>query len=250
MQTGLKDKVVLVTGGSSGIGKATVAAFANEGAKICFSYKTNQEGAQSVITELEQAGTKIKAFKADLTHDAEAKRLIDFTISEFGHIDIAVNNAGRYMEGDDWNGEADLWMKSLQQNLISTMSVSKYAITHMQSRKIGVIVNTASRHGLSGQYDALTYAASKASIINLTQAYAKLMAPWGRANSVSPGAVRAGYWATAPQEELEENINGTLLESIVEPDDIANAVIFLSSNQSKMVTGHNLIVDAGYLAKK
>ncbi len=250
MQTGLKDKVVLVTGGSSGIGKATVAAFAHEGAKVCFSYKTNQEGAQSVVTELGQAGSDIKVFQVDLTKDEEAKRLIDFTTSEFEHIDIVVNNAGRYMDGDVWDGEVDLWMKSLQQNLISAMSVCKYAISHMQSRNTGVIVNIASRHGLSGQHDALTYAASKAAIINSTQAYAKLMAPWGRANSVSPGAVRAGYWATAPQEELEENINGTLLESIVEPDDIANAVIFLSSNQSKMVTGHNLIVDAGYLAKK
>lgn len=130
------------------------------------------------------------------------------------------------------------------------MSVSKYAIEHMQTRKKGSIVNIASRHGMSGQHDALTYAAAKAGIINITQAYAKLLAPWGRANSVSPGAVRAGYWATAPQDELDENIEGTLLESLVEPEDIANAVVFLSSDQAKMITGENLVVDAGFLAKK
>lgn len=245
----LKDKVVLITGGSSGIGKATALLLAKEGAKVVISYKENKDGADEVASKIIALNTEVLLVQAELTKDEDAKKLVESTLEKFGRLDILVNNAGRYISGDEWNGSAEVWEESLKQNFVSTLSVSKYAIEAMQKQKSGVIVNISSRYSVSGQFDAPAYAAAKAGVANLTQGYAKLMAPWGRANAVSPGTVNAGYWLKAPKEELEENILATPLAKLVEPEDIAEAVVFLASDKSKMITGQNLLVDGGYTLK-
>lgn len=245
----IKNSIVLVTGASSGIGKATVLLFAKLGAKIAFSYKDNKNGADDTISEIRAFGVDVVAVQADLTKDEEVRKLVELTVNKFGQIDILVNNAGRYIEGDEWNGNVDTWEESFKQNFVSVLSVSKYVIENMHKQKSGVIVNISSRYSVSGQFDAPTYSAAKASIVNLTQGQAKLMAPWGRSNAVSPGVVRAGYWLKASKEELDENIQGVLLRQMVEPDDIAEAVVFLASDKAKMITGQNLIVDGGYTLK-
>jgi 3-oxoacyl-[acyl-carrier protein] reductase len=245
----MKNNIALITGASSGIGQATALQLAKAGANIAFSYKDNKEGADKTVEELEKLGVKALAIQADLTQDSDAKNLVEKTIEAYGRIDVLVNNAGRYIEGDEWNGEADTWEKTLKQSLTSAMSVSKYVVEVMQKQQSGVIVNVASRHSLYGQYDAIAYAAAKSGIVSITQAYAKLMAPWGRANAVSPGAVRAGYWINAPKEELDESIEGTLLKKIIEPEDIADTILFLASDKSRMITGQNIVVDAGFTLK-
>lgn len=245
----LKDKVVVITGSSSGIGKEVALSFAKRKAKIIFSYRKNKKGAEDVLDEIKKNGSEAAAFSADLNNDKDAQSLVDFAIQQHGHIDILVNNAGGYISGDEWNGKYEIWDETLKQNLLSILSVSKYAFPFMKEKKSGVIVNVSSRYSVEGQFDAIAYAASKSAIVNVTEAYAKLMAPWGRANAVSPGTVRAGYWLQAKEEELKENLSRTLLSSFVEPSDIANAVLFLASDNSRMITGQNLIVDAGFTLK-
>lgn len=245
----LKDKVVLITGASSGIGKATALLFAKHGANVAISYKENKQGADEVVSEVEKSGSEAFAIQAELTKEDDAKRLVSEVMNKFGKIDILVNNAGRYIGGDEWNGDAQIWEESLKQNFVSALSVSKYVLEEMQKQKSGVIVNISSRYSVAGQFDAPAYAASKAGIANLTQGQAKLMAPWGRSNTVSPGTVRAGYWLNAPKEELDENLAVTPLQKLVEPEDIAEAVVFLASDKAKMITGQNLIIDGGYTLK-
>jgi len=242
----VKNNIALVTGGSSGIGEAIALRFAREGAKIVISYKENREGADRVISEIQKEGVEALAIQANLTKDEDAKHLVEETIKQYGRLDILVNNAGRYINGDEWDGTSDVWEESLKQNLISTLSVSKYALETMQKQKSGVIVNIASRYSIAGQYDAIAYAAAKAGVVNITEGQAKLMAPWGRSNAVSPGNVRAGYWLTAPKEELDENIAATPLGKLIEPEDIAEAVLFLASDRAKMITSQNILVDGGY----
>ena len=133
--------------------------------------------------------------------------------------------------------------------VMNGMQTHKYGLEKMEEQKSGVIVNVSSRYSVTGQYDAIAYAASKAGIVNITQGQAKLMAPWGRSNAVSPGTVRIGYWLQAPKEELEENLNATPLQKLVDPEDIAEAIFFLASDKAKMITGQNLIVDGGYTLK-
>jgi 3-oxoacyl-[acyl-carrier protein] reductase len=108
------------------------------------------------------------------------------------------------------------------------------------------LVNVASRHASSGQFDALSYAASKAGIVNITQGYAKLLAPFGRANVVSPGAVNSGYWLTAPADELHETLESTPMKLLIEPEEVASLVTFLASDEAKNITGQNFVVDGGF----
>ena len=120
-----KDKTVLITGGSSGIGAATAIMFAKNGANVAITYKDNKEGAERVAAEIEKLGQKALTIQADLINEVEAKNAVNETIRKFGRIDILVNNAGRYIDGDEWNGPSEVWVKSLQQNLVSVMNVSK-----------------------------------------------------------------------------------------------------------------------------
>lgn len=112
-----------------------------------------------------------------------------------------------------------------------------------------MIVNVASRFSFSGQFDALAYSAAKAGVVNITQSYAKLLAPFGRANAVSPGAVNTGYWLTAPKNELKETLSSIPLKKLLETEDVAKAILFLASDDARMITGHNLVVDGGYNLK-
>ncbi|MFA6551072.1 MAG: SDR family oxidoreductase [Patescibacteria group bacterium] len=236
------NKTILVTGGSSGIGEVAALMFAQNGADVAITYKSNKEGADNVVEKIKKLGQKAIAIQADLIYENEAKSVIDVVIKEFGKIDILVNNAGRYIAGDEWNGPSDIWMKSLQQNLISTMNVSKYAIKIFQKQQSGIMINIASRCGLDGQYDIISYAAAKAGVINITQAYAKLLSPFGRANSISPAAVNAGYWLSASKEETEKMLANKPNHKFIEPETIAKKIIFLASDEANNITGQNFSI--------
>lgn len=238
----MADKVILITGGSSGIGAATALLFAKSGAKITLSYKENEVGATDIISKCPEG----KIYKADLSNDDEAKKLVEDVIKDFGRIDILVNNAGRYIPGDEWNGEVDIWMKSIFQNLFSMLSVSKYTLKHFEKQQSGVMVNISSRYSKSGIPDAFTYSISKAGIVNATESYAKLMASYGRANAISPSAVRAGYWLIAPKGELEETVKEIAGKRLVEPAEVAELIYYLASDQASKHNGENILIDGAF----
>lgn len=237
-----KNKIILITGGSSGIGRATALMFAENGADIAITYKSNKEGANEVVKKIEKLGRKAISIQANLISEGEVKKVVDEVMKEFGKIDILVNNAGRYIDGDEWNGSLDIWLESLQQNLLSMMNVSKYVIEIFQKQKNGIMINVASRHGLDGQYDAISYAAAKAGVINITQAYAKLLSPFGRANSISPSATNAGYWLTASKKEIEEILANKPSHKFIEPEIVAKKIIFLASDDTKEITGQDFLI--------
>lgn len=235
-------KLILITGGSSGIGACTALLFAKKGGDIAFTYKDNEVGANEVIAKVREQGRKVLAIQADLSNENEARGMVECVTKEYGKIDILINNAGGYIAGDEWDGSAEVWAKSLTQNLISMMSVSKYVIEIFQKQKSGVMINIASRHGMDGQSDALSYAAAKAGVINITQAYAKLLIPYGRANTVSPSATNAGYWLTASKEELEETLTSRPNHKLVDPETVAEKIVFLASDEAKDINGQNFSV--------
>ena len=238
------NKVILITGGSSGIGEATALLFAQKGDDVIITYKNNKDGAEKVVVEIKKLGVMVTAIQADLNNDIEAKKVVDTVVRDFGKIDVLVNNAGRYIEGDEWNASSDIWIRSLQQNLVSMMSMSKYVAEIFIKQKSGIMINVASRHGMSGIPDGLAYSASKAGVINLTQAYAKLLAPFGRVNSVSPWAANAGYFKTmASKEEVEETIAAAPAHRLVEPETVAKKIVFLASDEAKDITGQNFAID-------
>lgn len=236
-------KSVLITGGSSGIGAETARLFAGDGYSVAISYNTNKQGADNVIAEIIEKGGMAASCQAELSKEESARQLVEFVYKKFGRIDVLVNNAGRYISGDEWNGAENIWIQTLAQNLVSVMNVSKYCIPIFEEQQSGVIVNIGSRLGISGSPEELAYGASKAGVINITQGYAKLLAPYGRANSVSPGAVNTGYWLTAPEDELEETLANKPLKKLIEPREVANAILYLGTDRSASTTGQNLVVN-------
>lgn len=240
----MQNKVILITGASSGIGMTTAILFANIGADIAITYRDNKKGAEEVVAQIVKLGGKALAIKADLTDDNSAKDVVEKVVKNFGKVDILVNNAGRYIDGDEWNLESETWVQSLKQNLVSTMSVSKYATEFFQKQGSGIIVNIASMHGVSGHADSISYGAAKAGIINITQSYSKLLASFGgRANSVSPSAVEAGYWLTAPKEELDDRLTRGSNHKLIDPNEVAEKIVFLASDEAKDINGQNFIIE-------
>jgi 3-oxoacyl-[acyl-carrier protein] reductase len=246
----LQNKVVIVTGASSGIGAATAIRFAKEGAIVAIVYKDNSEGAKKVLQEIETNGGKAGIFQGDVSQETVAMAIVQEVIKTYGRVDVLINNAGKYFDGDEWNRSSEAWQKTIETNLYSAINCTKYVGEHFLNVKKGVIVNIASRIGVLGDVEAITYGAAKAGIINITKAYAKGFAPHARVNCVSPGAVKTGYWLTADaQNYIEDERQAVPLGALVEIEDIVNAILFLSCDDSKMITGQNLIVDGGYSLK-
>lgn len=245
-----KDKIVLVTGSSSGIGAATAIQFGLQGAKVIINYLNNKAGAENTLKQISENGGNATIIKADVSNESEAKYLIEESLKYFGDLDILINNAGKYFEGDEWNKSSIAWQKTIQTNLFSTLNCSKYAGEHFLNNKSGVIVNIASRIGILGDPESISYGAAKAGIINVTKSYAKIMAPYVRVNCVSPGAINTGYWLTDEGKKyIKKEEDSIPLGRMLEVEDVVNTIIFLSSNKSKMITGQNLIVDGGYSLK-
>lgn len=245
----LENKVVLITGASSGIGAAAAIKFAKEGAVVAINFLSNQDGAERTKQEIESAGGKAEIFQADVSKESEAKELIKKVIETYGTLDILVNNAGKYISEDEWNGSFDSWQQTIEVNLFSTLNCSKFASEYFIEKQMGVIVNVATKMAHDPAVDAIAYGAAKAGVINATIAFAKLLAPFGRVNSVSPGTTRSGYWVTAEKEEIEEHLKTKLLHKIAEPEDIANTIVFLASDNAKMITAQDILVDGGNYVK-
>jgi 3-oxoacyl-[acyl-carrier protein] reductase len=235
-----KNKVVLVTGSSRGIGRATALLFAKEGAKLIINYSKSEKEANQVVQEINKISEAI-SIKCDVSNEEHVKKMFQEILLKFGRLDILVNNAGKYIDGDEWNGNSKIWEETLRNNLISVMNTSKYAAEIFIKQKSGIIINIASRYSVSGQFDSLAYSASKAGIVNITQSFAKLLSPFGRANCISPGPVRAGYWLRAPKEELDALLKH--YKRLLEPEEIAEKVIFLTSNESLGINGQNILMN-------
>lgn len=241
-----KDKVVVITGAARGIGKACSIEFAKEGAIVIVNYSASKHDADRACEEIKEVGGVPYAIKADVSKEHQAQKLIEETVEQFGRIDVLVNNVGGYISGDEWDGEPDVWMKTFELNVLSAMQTSKHAIPQFGKQGSGVIINIASRFGIVGDHETFAYSASKAAIINITKAYAKFMAPYGRCNSISPGATKAGFWLRASDEDVQEATRDIPLGQLNETHDIAHMVVFLSSDKGRMITGQNITIDGGY----
>lgn len=242
----LKDKTALVTGASSGIGAAIAKAFAAEGAFVIINYLKNKSGAESTLAAVRKWSDGM-IMQADLTSEEQVAAMFRQIEKDGTSLDILVNNVGAYFAGDEWNMDNAAWEQTFKTNVLAALSVSKHAAEQFVKNKKGVMVNIASVRGNKPRPTAIAYGASKAGVISLTQSYAKLLAPFGRANSISPGIVNAGYWLTAPAKELKEEQKNIPMQKLVQPEDVANLVVFLASDQSAMITGQNIAVDGGYL---
>jgi len=247
-----QDRVALVTGGTSGIGKATALAFAAEGARVVVAGRRETEGT-AVVADIRRKGGQATFVVTDVTRDADVRKLVDSAHRSYGRLDVAFNNAGT--EGAvgpiTGLGEAD-WARTVDVNLKGTWLCLKHEIPAMAERG-GAIVNVATTAALAGMAGTTIYAASKGGVIAMTRAAAIEWAAKGvRVNVVSPGAVETDMFErfTGGDERAKAEFKAAHpLGRAASVGEIAEAVLWLASGAAAFVTGHNLVIDGGYTAR-
>jgi NAD(P)-dependent dehydrogenase (short-subunit alcohol dehydrogenase family) len=255
----LKDKVAIVTGGGTGIGKAISQALANEGAAVVMTAR-DLSRLERAAKDITSRGVKARAIQTDISDHEQVKRMVAQTVKDFGHIDILVNNAARgtFNNSDVVDMNLKEWHDCLAINLTGMMFCSKEALKYMIRRKSGSIINISSVAGMSGVPRESPYAASKWGVIGLTETLAIEVGRFGiRVNCISPGATRTQEFedwvkvsaadAGISYEEMMTKItDNNALRRIAEPSEIAACVVFLASDDSSAMTGHNLVASCGF----
>jgi NAD(P)-dependent dehydrogenase (short-subunit alcohol dehydrogenase family) len=247
---GLEGKVALVTGGASGIGRATAILFAQEGAAVVV-HDLKEEG-QATADAIVAAGGRASFIRGDVTRGADCQAAVQRAITEFGRLDILVNNAGIIRRASVVDTTEEEWDRVMAVNVKSVFLFSKAAIPIMARQGGGVIVNTASGWGLDGGKDAASYCASKAAVVNLTKAMAIDHAAQNiRVNCVCPGDTDTPMLREEARQ-LGQDAQRFLARSAQRPlgrtgrpEEIAHAILFLASEASSYMTGAPLVVDGG-----
>ncbi|NIM90566.1 MAG: glucose 1-dehydrogenase [Candidatus Aminicenantes bacterium] len=247
----LADKVALITGGTSGIGEATALLFSKEGARIAITGRNESRG-QEVAKKIKEARGEVIFMKADVSNSAECRQTVDKTLQTFGRIDILFNNAGVYFHNTVVDCPEEEWDLTLDINLKGTYLMSKFALPAMIAQGSGVIINNSSGWGLVGGNEAASYCASKGGVVLLTKAMAIDHGAQGiRINCICPGDVDTPMLTEdarqrgQPWKEYLVNASDRPLGRIGKPDEIANAALFLASEDSSFMTGAILAVDGG-----
>lgn len=248
----LQGKVALVTGGGSGIGKATALLFGAEGAQVVVA-DMRQEAAHTTATEIIQAGGVALAVRADVTQAREVEAMLQTTVHTYGGLDILFNNAGIGVHGDTVElSEAD-WERVVNVNLTGVFLGCKYAIPHMIQRGGGSIINTASIMGLVGGSLSAVYPATKGAVVLLTRNAALDYARYNiRVNCVCPGHIETPLLQRLFEHhpaQRAELLRQYPMGRLGQPGEIAQAVLFLASDEASFVTGSALVVDGGYTAR-
>ena len=249
----LQGKVAIVTGGGTGVGRATALALGRRGCSVLVNYSRSQEEAERTAAEVEALGVRALPVQADVARDADCRRLVETAVRELGRLDVLVNNAGRtvFVPHAELEGIRDEdWTRVLGVNLIGPFQMCRAARGPLEASGAGSIVNVSSVAGIAGIGSSIPYCASKAGLNVLTVILARALAPKIRVNAVAPGFI-TGRWLAQGLGPAYEPIKKAMeqrapLKRVCEPDDVAAAILSLVAG-SDLVTGQVLPVDGGML---
>ena len=246
MHIDLSGKNVLITGGTRGIGRSIVKAYAAAGARVAITFRSSREQADALNNELGESGTEVLVFQGDAADPAAAAEAVEGVVEAWGSLDVLINNAGITRDGLMLRMSEEDWDAVIDTNLKSVFNFYKAAYRPMMRQRAGKIINMSSIIGISGNAGQTNYAASKAGIIGLSKSLAKELASRG----VTVNVIAPGYVATEMTAALKEDTLAAMLEAVplgraADPEDVANAALFLGSSLSDYITGQVLQVDGG-----
>lgn len=241
-----RDKIVVVTGGTRGIGRAISLHFAREGALVTAAYLADEAAARSIETDAAGLPGTVVAVKADVSTSDGAISVIEAAAKETGHLDVLVNNAGIIRDGFLPMMAEEDWDAVLRTNIDPLFHCCKWGVRKMLGRRKGSIVNLSSVSALTGTAGQTNYAATKGAVISFTKALSREVGPMGiRVNAVAPGLIETEMIAVMKRETVDAIVKGASLGRIGRADEVAEAVAFLASERAAYITGQCLVVDGG-----
>lgn len=244
----LDQKVSLITGATRGIGRGIAISFAKQGSHVAFTYVSSDEKALALVSELEAFGIKAKAYKSDAGNFKAAEDLVNAVVSDFGSIDVLINNAGITRDTLLMRMSEQQWDEVINANLKSVFNLTKAAQRPMLKAKKGSIINMSSVVGLKGNAGQSNYAASKAGIIGFTKSVALELGSRNiRCNAIAPGFIETEMTAALDEKVIQQWRDGIPLKRGGSADDVANLAMFLASDMSTYITGQCINVCGGML---
>lgn len=244
----LAGKTAIITGGSRGIGKGIALEFAKQGANVAFTYSSSVEAAKALEAELQSFGVKAKGYQSDASSFTQSEQFVDEVLKDFGAIDILINNAGITKDNLLLRMSEEDFDKVIEVNLKSIFNMTKAVQKTMLKQKSGSIINISSVVGVQGNAGQANYAASKAGILGFTKSVALELGSRNiRCNVIAPGFIETEMTAKLNPEVVEGWRNAIPLKRGGQPEDIANACVFLASEMASYITGQTLRVDGGMI---
>ncbi|MCB2294636.1 3-oxoacyl-[acyl-carrier-protein] reductase [Clostridium algoriphilum] len=242
----LKGKTAVVTGASRGIGRAIAIKLAKLGANVVVNYRKNEDAVLDVVKEIGALGVKVLAVKADISSYSDVENMMKKCMDEFGAIDILVNNAGITKDGLLMRMKEEDFDSVIDINLKGAFNCTKHVSAIMLKQRSGRVINISSVTGLTGNAGQVNYSSAKAGIIGMTKSVAREFASRGvTCNAVAPGYIQTDMTDALP-EKVKEAIMSTIpLKRLGTPEDVANVVAFLASNEASYITGQVINIDGG-----
>ena len=243
----LNGRVAIVTGASRGIGKAIAKRFAKEGAKVVINYNHSRSQAAKLLREIQAAGGEAIIVRADVSNPSDVKRLVKKTVEAYGRVDVLVNNAGVLFEETFLDAAEDVWDKTIDVNLKGAYLCCREVAPLMLTQKKGKIINISSNSGAyhPSAMRLVEYTTSKAGMNGLTKALALKLGPYVTVNAILPGRIETDMTAGVSPESSRAVVEETPLKRLGTPEEVANAAVYLASDESDFVTGELHMVTGG-----
>ena len=242
----LENKNAIVTGGSLGIGTAICLDLAENGANVALNYRKHADEANEIAEKIRAMGRKALVVQADVSNFADAQKMTDKVVAEWGRLDLLVCNAGINWDGVIWKMKEEQWDAVLNIDLKGYFNYIRAAAPLFREQKYGRIVNLTSINGMRGKFGQANYSAAKAGIIGLTKTVAKELGNKGvTCNAVAPGLILTAMMDAMPEEAKNVSLNETALKKLGAPEDVAYLVSFLCSDKAQQITGEVIKVDGG-----